>query len=636
MAGSAATQMNEIPVLLIADDEVAATRVARLLGECPAITLVKSSTRDVDAALQRPIDAIVVAVPPQPETAVGLIGRVVRLATATPVFVVLSEGQPNAMQLAAMGAQACVDARDSSLLLLPELLASVVDRRRLTARCHKLAQRRTEIEGLLSAVLDLVGTETVIVGGDGGLIAVNPAFSAGSGWQLREVAARPLASILTEQADGTGRLRHKDGRVLPVAIRSATLGVDGREFRVVTFEGAALVPSLPSVEAAFAARISALVGQGGGKLVAGRLQVVSLEEVRATLGERWERMAERVYGTAEAILRKRLAAEDVFTRNDAGHFVLCFAQLNEAEAWFKAQAIQKEIRERLLGETSLAGLTAVTVETHEIELSAQDAAETTTTGLVDIIATRLAVQADQMRKDAERFIVEAFASCELRPRPVFTPAGRPAGLDIAEFDPATQARLEQIAAMDEDWKLLAQIDAMTVGSAAQHIFKHLSVRGGRLLLVPLAFSTLYYRQHREKLLSICRQLPAPVRHCLILSVRGIPDGILPARVTELLNSLRPFARQRMVQLDRAQLGTLDLRDAMVSLVGIDAMTLATASEQDPAAVQALRGALQHAGARLLIDGIDSKAGLAVARQAGADLIAQPRVTEAPARRDSAA
>ncbi|MFM9644427.1 hypothetical protein, partial [Streptomyces turgidiscabies] len=77
-------------------------------------------------------------------------------------------------------------------------------------------------------------------------------------------------------------------------------------------------------------------------LVAGSLKLVGLNEIRDSLGDRWPVLADRARRAAAEIVERSLAATDTFSLNGEDCFVICFAELTEAEAVVKAGAIARE------------------------------------------------------------------------------------------------------------------------------------------------------------------------------------------------------------------------------------------------------------------------------------------------------
>ncbi|RAU22539.1 hypothetical protein CU669_07565 [Paramagnetospirillum kuznetsovii] len=68
----------------------------------------------------------------------------------------------------------------------------------------------------------------------------------------------------------------------------------------------------------------------------------------------WQSRLPKILILAERILRSRLSNEDACLQLDPGQYMLLFPKLNEAEGMVKANAIAREIRERLFGKDDAA------------------------------------------------------------------------------------------------------------------------------------------------------------------------------------------------------------------------------------------------------------------------------------------
>src|SRR5215831_21375969 len=87
--------------------------------------------------------------------------------------------------------------------------------------------------------------------------------------------------------------------------------------------------------AAFQGRIAELLEQGQ-SAVAGRMQFVDLEAIKAELGERWQTIADKVREVTQRTIERRLAPGDAFVAYDDDTYLLLFANLTEAQARIKS------------------------------------------------------------------------------------------------------------------------------------------------------------------------------------------------------------------------------------------------------------------------------------------------------------
>ncbi len=104
--------------------------------------------------------------------------------------------------------------------------------------------------------------------------------------------------------------------------------------------------------ATFQQRIAELLEQRS-NAVAGKMQFVDLEAIKAELGERWQTIADKVREVTERTIQRRLAPEDAYVAYDQDNYLLLFANLSEAQARIKAMAIANEIRQLMTGEFDL-------------------------------------------------------------------------------------------------------------------------------------------------------------------------------------------------------------------------------------------------------------------------------------------
>lgn len=107
-----------------------------------------------------------------------------------------------------------------------------------------------------------------------------------------------------------------------------------------------------AAHAAFQARIADAL-QGDRPMVAGKMQFVDLDAIKADLGGRWEGVVDKVHQITEKVLQRRLTDRDAYVAYDGNSYLLLFADLTEAQARVKAMAIANEIRQRLMGEFGL-------------------------------------------------------------------------------------------------------------------------------------------------------------------------------------------------------------------------------------------------------------------------------------------
>ncbi len=159
---------------------------------------------------------------------------------------------------------------------------------------------------------------------------------------LIDSAARANILRLRKHQEATGEeiqfaatIIRRDASRLRCDFTSNIIGrVDLRRFKIVTVRPGGALSTRPSVTAG------------------GQVQVIGLEEVRESLGERWGELRERVLGTAEHVIRRHLRAGDSVARTDAHDFVVFFGDATEEQATVRSAEIGRAVRTRLIGESA--------------------------------------------------------------------------------------------------------------------------------------------------------------------------------------------------------------------------------------------------------------------------------------------
>lgn len=543
------------------------------------------------------------------------------VAAALPDAIVFAMGPaiPDALasDLIHAGAEDYLAQDDATIRALPRIFTYTTKRRRVNAQVSRLSAQRAHVEALLSTTFELSATPMALSEEDGTVLVVNGAFTETFGPTARAAAGRrlgrdlfpALAATATDEA-APQILHAEDGRPIVAGVRRATTPMERRNIVAWAF-----VPQTAD-DAAAGEKLAALIGEEPRRLAAGRLQLVRIDTVRSHFGDRWARWSARVYEIALRTIRGRLDREDVISRNVQGDFVICFARLDGDSAWFKAQAIQREIERQILGEAADGSMGAVVVETHEIELAPDDAGSGIDVG--ELIGSKLAQAAERLRADEQGVLAELYGTARLDMRRVETASGEPAPVLVAEFDRHTRAALGRLAQVTADAaQLLANIDMMLLGRVSNAIPNLLTKRPALLMVATIHAATLQSRPTRDRLLAICHQMPESHRRALILRVEGVPPDILPSRAMELLAPLRALSRFRILVLARADTMGLPLRDCGVSLVEVDCGVLVETSEREPARQEKLLADLRRQRTHLVVGHVADRAAAAKAAALGA-------------------
>ncbi len=237
----------------------------------------------------------------------------------------------------------------------------ITDARRITAR--EESSRR-----LLASIFTRVSAPIAIVATDGTITMSNPAFhqllgmtaAEAQGLRVDELtppayaqaarAARAKQLIDGERYEMGFETLAKGGAHVPVWLTSVLLRDGDQRFRVVT-----LMPLSPNVLPAAPNPPARDVGE---------LRAISLGAFRTVFGDEWERIAMRAMLKAEQIIKRRLGAGDLVSRNDDHKFVIWFDSKDTDRNEAVLNGAVREIRLRFLtdfGEEAAAYVSAAVV-----------------------------------------------------------------------------------------------------------------------------------------------------------------------------------------------------------------------------------------------------------------------------------
>lgn len=127
-------------------------------------------------------------------------------------------------------------------------------------------------------------------------------------------------------------------------------------------------------------------------LITGRVTLLNTAAIKDRVGDRWDRLSDRIHCIIEAELKARLGDNDIFTRFDAENYVIVFGDCSGAEARLRTSILSDVILDRIFGESEAKDLEGLTFQTFvakadgSIALEGLSSAETLM-GLLDDAAT---------------------------------------------------------------------------------------------------------------------------------------------------------------------------------------------------------------------------------------------------------
>ena len=478
-------------------------------------------------------------------------------------------------------------------------------------------QMQTSVQRLLAKVFMSVDEAVVIVSAAGRVLMTNPRIDQLLGYKPNELVGRASLDLVAPDAraasaEGVAKqmllgmdrtfvvplLKANGSRLLATVTSAIVSSEDAKQFRILTLRSTADVTPEMRTESA------------------GRIRLVGMDEIRETLGTRWQAVAERAMATAEAVIKRRCSADDNYTRADDTSFLICFGALSEQEASFRAAIIGREIRDRLIGQGG-------DPDTAHIRSVAAAVRFRDTGGAGELphatLLEGLDAQLGRLEREARQRLQSALAgaACDLRRVTGRNPAEMIA-MEVKLPDELERGVVTALAVLPAEEAKAFDLDGLLLGLAAQHAIAAMARGDTTPLLVNVRFDVFATRPATERYLATCLKIDQRVSSHLILLLSAVPPGMPKTRQLDCVNRLRPFCRAVGYQLDEpAGLTSIDLSFSTAPIVSLPADALAI---NEPEKLRTLIGSLHAKRAKVLIREVASEQEAMSYRSFGADMI----------------
>jgi PAS domain S-box-containing protein len=470
------------------------------------------------------------------------------------------------------------------------------------------AEQQNAVQRLLATVFAAAETGLAIVGQDGRFLMTNAAHDRMLGYEPGALAGRPSADFLAPESREAVRLARAqqlvdakryavdasllaaDGTHVPVMLVSGVVSPSDRErYRVVT-----VIPRGPAQRPAAPLQVH----------LTGKIRLITLEDVKATLGDRWESMVERVMDSAERIVARQMAPGDTFFRTKDHGFVVCYPSASEEEATFRAAALAREIRHRLIG----TGEDPETVEVSAVVAAVPVPAGPGGPGNAALDRSMAEVE-QQLRAEARLppgargFVFERVIGREQGPLLGHYVRAQWPGRGAGGITALPPDRLEA--------------DLATLRFAERVAVERSS--GGEALFVEIDFDCFFSRQKTLSLLDVCQGLSPDARGRVVLLMGGMTENVASSRVLDSVQRLRPFCRAVGFVLDAPDLRTTDVLVTAGTFVLLNAHAWDRTPALANARITKLAAGLHARKSSLMARGVDIPAAREALRDCGVNL-----------------
>lgn len=348
-------------------------------------------------------------------------------------------------------------------------------------------------------------------------------------------------------------------------------------------DGAARPASAASAKSASANLKSTLPG---GKIPAGTLQLIGLQNVREMLGDRWLQRSVHIHGLVESIFRRRLDPTDVHYKVDDENYLILFTHLGRQEAAFKAKVIADEIQKLVAGDMPEQQDLIVTSNVADVDRSLVIEKIDSLKDLVDYVRSQTA----PAPKTGVTFFDEAGGPQGEEQTPQ---AAVGAGPDIADLDQSlaglfqkktTAAFLKECRAgfypayslrrrgftafdavaihtpsdkpadmvndpfLDKPEELPFYLDRYILTTGLLGLHRMLTGGHRGVVMISASFDTLAMSKLRDVYFARLKEVPGGLTKFIGIIVRNIPVGTPASRIAEVMAYIQPFCGTRILRI----------------------------------------------------------------------------------------
>lgn len=304
-------------------------------------------------------------------------------------------------------------------------------------------------------------------------------------------------------------------------------------------------------------------------LVVGKFLTVSLEAVRERVGDKWEKVAEKILTFAEETIRRHLGSMDRLHVTASQDFLVWFADLDQQEAQNRVRHMRDDIWDRIFLETNdeiLSSIEAHSYSLPSIDTDGQDDDVQFYEGIDDIINSHHARRLASSKKTLKRIHKHE----EIIAIGVFNVDWTPSNMKMVNFSKKHSDKVDQLS-----FDLKDEIDALFESFAlfVARLKEDRAIKREALqnaVVLPVRFGLMRNPRVRDDVVRLCQGLEASLGSTLLVEVRDLPDRLashLPAlEPLPLSRQLQSVEISRLEQLDKVNLA--ELRDLGVAFLSM--------------------------------------------------------------------
>jgi GGDEF domain-containing protein len=415
---------------------------------------------------------------------------------------------------------------------------------------------------VLAAAFVSVDAAVAVVTAGGRLVTASQGFAVLCGRTLRALTGSALSNVLDSEV--LGRVQRTLAGSAPGSPASVFRGGGARNdavpfsaaFSLSVIEGRgnerlAVLTLRPDTEAA-----DPTTGSAKAPTAVGKIQLIGLQEIKATLGPKWSSIADRAMILAEAAIRRRLDKQDVLSRTADQGFLIWFHNGTVEQNAELASRIARAVRIALL--TEFADSVGSSVASATVALPAGSVPrQLSASAQSELINRRPGLAPDPAVEAARAYLAWAETELPVEIEQMFGRSGQPLPAVWCSLPDPVASRLEQAGAtLDGESLGIFEMDLLRLRAGINVAAKAAASKLPRSCFVPVPCAFLASPRSSGAIKELLAGIDTATGSRLTLLLGGPFTDLSPTRLQELAAPL--CSRVRAVGLAVQSISELPL------------------------------------------------------------------------------
>ncbi len=299
--------------------------------------------------------------------------------------------------------------------------------------------------------------------------------------------------------------------------------------------------------------------------VTGCIQFLGLQPVKTAYGAKWESVRHRLLLAAENILKRRLSAQDAYTRTDDDSFTIWFKSGSEEENAAHIERIRREVQMMLLSELGEETTSSVAAYTQAAEIDDTTAPQSQ---IMQELSKRIAERRREAEQQAQTVLNQVLSEHPREATPIHGKNGASMKAMFTDLPRPLRGRFSGAMSLVGGANADIDTECLRLSLTSEAVMDDVAEGLSRTQFVRLSLALFVARRGRERFLSQWQAMPPKVGSQIFVMLSDVTPDTSQARLSETIRMLRPITRGVGVLLDQMEPLPFQPQCSLLSMVGL--------------------------------------------------------------------